>query len=486
MLSIILQSVFFLVAACFAAYVLLELRMVSLSGKSAKKCLSMKGETDAFPKFESLPFVSVLLPIYNENELARRLIYSVTGMDYPVDRLEIIVLDDSSDSTTVLLQSIVKTYEARGVSIRLLRRENRIGYKAGNLIYGMRHARGEFLAIFDADCVPPRDFLLETIPRFKDPNIGFLQTGISYMNRDASFLTMFQALEAGHQQFVTVGLNSGGFMASLTGSSCVWRKACIEDIGGISAETITEDVDLGYRAQFKSWKYVYLRDVVSATELPTTMSAFRVQRERWARGLIQNAVRHIRAMLATPMSVAGRMYAVSLMFSSLFLAMFYLLVLLALPLARLTASLGVLFDITCAVFLLTAIVWAGANFVAGRQGAGLQRREPRLKLLTRSYAYVAMFFPLSLYYFYAAARVLAGKKGEFNPTPKGENEALAKHPPINAVLFLLEILTLLYSLATLANAAFMRNYWVCFFSFIVCSGFALALFLSLRERSAKS
>jgi cellulose synthase (UDP-forming) len=333
--------------------------------------------------------------------------------------------------------------------------------------------------------VPPCDFLLKTIPCFDDPGIGFLQTGIRYTNKDASFLTMFQAMESGHRQYVTVGLHSGGFMASLSGTSCVWRRACIENVGGISAETITEDVDLGYRAQLQAWQYVFLRNVVSATELPATISAFRVQRERWARGLIHNAARHVRAMFAAPMPAARRIYAISLMFSSLLLASFYMLILLALPLTFATEQLGNFFDISCTLFLLAAITWACANSVSGRQGALFQRREPAMRPVLRVYAYVAMFLPLSLYYFCAAARVLAGLRGEFNRTPKGKNAARAHHPPINTVLLLLELLTLAYALVTLSCALLERNYWVCLFSCIVCSGFAATVFLSWQERRAK-
>jgi cellulose synthase (UDP-forming) len=485
MLPILFQSVFFLVVLCYAAYVLLELRMVALSGKREKIRLEGMDATEAPFSPEACPTVSVLLPIYNENEVVRRLLDAVCALDYPADKLEILVLDDSTDATVGMLQALVDAHGSRGVTIRLLRRESRIGYKAGNLIHGMEHATGDFLAVFDADCLPPRDFLLKTMHCFKDPAIGFLQTGIGYTNQDASFLTMFQAMEAGHQQFVTVGLCSGGLMASLSGNSCVWRRACIEDIGGISTETITEDVDLGYRAQLRAWKYVFLRNLASATELPATISPFRVQRERWARGLIHNAARHVRAMFAAPMPASARMHALSMMFSSLLLASFYLLVLLALPLTFMTESLGSFFNLSCTLFLLTALAWACSNFTGSRRGASRNRPEPLMKIVARTYAYVAMFFPMSLYYFCAAVRVAAGLKGEFNRTPKGKSAARAKHPPINALLFSLELLSLAYALATLACAVYMHNYWVCLFSGIVCSGFGLAAFLSWQERRAR-
>jgi cellulose synthase (UDP-forming) len=296
---------------------------------------------------------------------------------------------------------------------------------------------------------------------------------------------MFQAMECGHRQFVITGLSSGGLMASLSGNSCVWRRTCIEDIGGISAETVTEDVDLGYRAQLRAWNYVFLRNVVSEAELPAAMSAFRVQRERWARGLIHNVALHVRAMFAAPMPAERRMHALSMMFSSLLLASFYLLILLALPLALSTESLGNFFNMSCALFLLVSIVWAGANHASGRRGAFLERRDPAIRLLPRAYLHAVIFLPLSLYYFCAALRVLAGLKGEFNRTPKGENAAREKQPPINGVLLLLELLTLAYALLTLACAVRMRNYWVCLFSVVVCSGFAVAAVFSWQERRAR-
>lgn len=178
------------------------------------------------------PVVSVLLPIHNESSVVERLIDAICNLDYPADRLEILVLDDSTDHTSELAQARIQRYSASGINIRHIYRENREGYKAGNLIHGIRQSAGEFFAIFDADFIPPRNFLLKTVPCFRDPQLGFLQTGIGYENREVSFLTRFQAMEMGHQQYVTVGLNEDGDMASLSGSSCVWRKACVEALGG--------------------------------------------------------------------------------------------------------------------------------------------------------------------------------------------------------------------------------------------------------------
>jgi len=235
LLSYVAQSLFLVVVACFALYVVLELRVLLISRKVERRKLAEISRADAGQDDTFTPMVSVLLPVCNESVVVERLIEAVCRLRYPANALEILVLDDSSDRTSELAQARVAHYAALGINIRLVRRRNRKDSKAGNLVNGIRQSSGEFFAIFDADFVPPPDFLLRTMPCFKDPELGFLQTGIGYENRDVSFLTRFQAMEMGHQQYVTVGLSEDGDMASLSGSSCVWRKACVEALGGWNA-----------------------------------------------------------------------------------------------------------------------------------------------------------------------------------------------------------------------------------------------------------
>lgn len=483
MTAAVLQGVFFGIVAWYVVYAVLELRMVLLARKSEKIRLTELDAAD-LPVIDQsrLPLVSVLLPICNESSVVERLIDAVCNLAYPEKKLEILVLDDSTDGTTALAAAVVANHAAQGIAIQLRTRDNRDGCKAGNLSYGINLARGEFLAIFDADFIPPEDFLLKTIPCFEDPGVGFLQTGIGFINQDASFLTRFQAMEMGHQQFVTQGLNRDGCLGSLSGSSCVWRRACVESTGGWNAETITEDTDLGYRAQLGRWKYVFLRDVVSLSELPETISAFRIQRDRWARGLIHNAFRHFRAMLATRMSFMQRLHAVSVMLSSLLLASFFVLVLQSLPLVLMTRSLGSFFDATCVLFLLTVLLWAGSNCVGSWKGGHRAGEEPPRSSVGRMLAYAAMFLPMSLYYFCAGVQVLLGCHGSFNRTPKGGIVWKTDVPAINTILAALEVLTFLYSALALTIALVMANYWIALFNLIVCGGFAMVLHLSWQER----
>ena len=479
MTSLVVQCALALMMGLFVLYVFLEARSVRRSKRGGGIKLVALKEAAAPLSADRMPTVSVLLPIYNEKLVVEKLVDAVCALEYPADKLEILVLDDSTDETLDIAEAHIAQYSARGIPISHVRRKERIGYKAGNLSFGLMLARGDFIAIFDADCLPPPDFLQKVMPCFRDDKIGFLQTAIAYTNRTAYFLTRFQAMEAGHKEDVTTGLSQEGFMASLTGSSCVWRRRCIDAIGGVSAETVTEDVDMGYKAQLHDWKYVFLRDIVSRAELPETMAAFRVQRQRWARGLIHNAVRHAGEMLATPMPLMPRLHAVTLMFSSLLLACFYALLLLCLPIALLTDSLGLFFHCCCAAFLLAAAIWAWYNTA----GQGVTGEEPVSirRQAGRTLGYVMMFFPLSLYYFSAMVQVLAGIRGEFHCTPKGCGRRKMRHPPVNTVLLSLEILSLCYALAGLAISLEEKNYWVSLYAALAAGGFSMTLFFSWSD-----
>ncbi|WP_233835418.1 glycosyltransferase [Paraburkholderia sp. ZP32-5] len=484
LLSWLCQAIFLLVVGYFALYVLLELRVFLISRKVERRKLTELANSAAEAEVERWPLVSVLLPIYNESEVVERLIDAACRLRYPSELIEILVLDDSSDSTTELARAKVERYAAQGVDIRLLRRRNRKGYKAGNLVSGIQQSRGEFFAIFDADFVPPDDFLLKTIPCFRDPGLGFLQTGIGYENHDVSFLTRFQAMEMGHQQYVTVGLSEDGDMASLSGSSCVWRKACVDALGGWNASTVTEDVDLGYRAQFGEWKYAYLRDVVSMSVLPETISAYRIQRERWGRGLIHSAFKHLKQMLLQRMPLMKRMHAVSVMFSSVLLASIYVLILLSLPLMYLAHFDSMSMRWGAIAFFSLVALWGLENAFAARKGARLDSKPNLLKALWDTYRYIAMFLPMAWYYFVGGVRAMLGVHGDFHRTPKGKDGYRAIVPRINSVLIVGEMFTFLYS-AFAVWVGFQRgNYFLIPLNVTVCVGFGMVIYWSWQERQA--
>ncbi len=241
-------------------------------------------------RFAELPRVTIQLPIFNEQFVVDRLIESICRIDYPRDRLEIQVLDDSTDETKEVAQAIVERYRAMGHPIVYLHRTNRVGFKAGALDEGLKTATGEFVAIFDADFTPPADWLMRVIHHFAEPSIGMVQTRWTHLNRDYSFLTQVEAiLLDGHFVLEHGARARTGVFFNFNGTAGMWRTCVIDQAGGWQHDTLTEDTDLSYRAQIIGWKFKYLQDVECPAEVPIEMTAFKTQQQRWAKGLIQTS-----------------------------------------------------------------------------------------------------------------------------------------------------------------------------------------------------
>ena len=240
---------------------------------------------------EDLPVVTTQLPIWNERFVVERLLRAVCAFDYPADKHEIQVLDDSTDETTPLVARLVAQLRAEGHDVQHVHRADRAGFKAGALAEGLKTARGEYVAIFDADFVPPADFLRQTIPFLVlDPRAAFVQSRWGHRNREFSLLTMSQSIGIdGHFVVEQSSRAWNGLFLNFNGTAGVWRKAAIEDAGGWQPDTLTEDLDLSYRAQLAGWKARFLFDVVSPAEIPTDINAFKSQQRRWAKGSIQTA-----------------------------------------------------------------------------------------------------------------------------------------------------------------------------------------------------
>jgi cellulose synthase/poly-beta-1,6-N-acetylglucosamine synthase-like glycosyltransferase len=274
---------YFIVLVLLAGYGMHRYILVYLYYKHKKKRTT---EPDAF--FEDLPRVTVQLPIFNEQYVVERLLESICKLKYPREKLEIQVLDDSTDETVAVARNLVERYAALGNPITYHHRTNREGYKAGALAEGLKTAKGEFVTIFDADFMPPEDFLLRTIHHFTDPKIGMVQTRWTHINRNYSFLTQVEAiLLDGHFVLEHSGRARSGVFFNFNGTAGVWRRRAIDEAGGWQHDTLTEDTDLSYRAQLMGWKFIYLQDVECPAELPVEMTAFKTQQARWAKGLIQ-------------------------------------------------------------------------------------------------------------------------------------------------------------------------------------------------------
>jgi cellulose synthase/poly-beta-1,6-N-acetylglucosamine synthase-like glycosyltransferase len=249
------------------------------------------------------PSVTVQLPLFNERYVARRLLEAVGRLDYPRDRLEIQVLDDSTDETAAIVAETASRLRARGLRVEHIHRRERLGFKAGALAAGLKEAQGEFVAVFDADAVPDRDFLRKTIPHFADAGVAVVQARWGHLNRDFSVVTVAQALGMdGHFAVEQSARSWGHLLLNFNGTAGIWRKAAIEDAGGWTHDTLTEDLDLSYRAQLRGWRIVYRPDLVCLTELPVLITGFKSQQRRWAKGSIQTALKLVPAVVRAPLS----------------------------------------------------------------------------------------------------------------------------------------------------------------------------------------
>ncbi|MDC3354901.1 glycosyltransferase family 2 protein, partial [Flavobacteriaceae bacterium] len=307
------------------------------------------------------PKVTVQLPLYNELYVVERLLKCITALDYPQDKLQIQVLDDSTDESFDLTQKLVSAYQQEGITIELLHRTNRDGFKAGALKEGLKTATGEFIAIFDSDFLPDSDWLYKTLPPFQNSVVGVVQTRWGHLNREYSVWTSIQAfaLDA-HFLLEQIGRNQQQYFINFNGTAGVWRKSCIIDAGNWEGDTLTEDLDLSYRAQLKQWKFVYLDQVVTPAELPVTLEAIRSQQFRWNKGGAENFQKMIRRVLNdSELSLGVKLNAlVHLLNSTMFLSVMIVAV-LSIPVLFIKTqfqSLSFLFDLG-SLFVFSTLIF---------------------------------------------------------------------------------------------------------------------------------
>ena len=309
-----------------------------------------------------LPTVTVQVPLRNERYVVQRILQAVAALDWPRDRLEIQVLDDSTDDTTMLAKTEVARLQEQGCRIYLLHRKHPDGHKAGALAAGLQHARGEYIAIFDADFFPPEDFLRQTVPHLvQDTTLGMVQARWGHLNEAYSLVTRAQALALdAHFTVEHIARNRAGLLMNFNGTAGVWRRRAIEEAGGWQHDTIAEDLDLSYRAQLVGWRALYLPNVVAPAELPPLIAAFKQQQYRWAKGATQTLRKLARPILRSPqLSPAQKVMALLHLSGYLTQPLLLLLLLLALPMAiytphlpALVASLGTLMMLPPLLYLL--------------------------------------------------------------------------------------------------------------------------------------
>ena len=363
------------------------------------------------------PRVTVQLPVFNEVYVVERLIEAVARLRYPRDRFEVQVLDDSTDDTCRVARAAVDRWRARGLVISHRHRTDRVGFKAGALAHGLRFATGELIAVFDADFMPPADFLERAVGVFADPRVGMVQARWGHANRRYSLLTRLQALLLdGHFVLEHGGRHRGGCFFNFNGAAGIWRRAAIESAGGWQHDTLTEDLDLSYRAQLAGWRFVFLPDVVAPAELPVEMSAFKSQQHRWAKGSIQTCRKVLPAVLRADVPLRVKAEAVLHLTANFhYLLVLALCVLIVPALVARTASVGGqrLLLVDAALFGLAALSVVTFYAVSQREIGG--RWWARLRDLP---AMIALGLGLSVNNALAVVEALSGRTGEFRRTPK--------------------------------------------------------------------
>ncbi len=291
--------------------------------------------------FPILPNVTIQLPIFNEMYVVERLLDATSTIDYPKEKMEIQVLDDSTDETSIILKKKVDELRRKGYSVTYIHRDDRKGYKAGALDEGFKKATGEFTAIFDADFVPQKDFLQKTIHYFTDESVGMIQLRWEHMNRNYSLLTRLQSIFIdGHFVIDQAARSRSGRFFNFNGTAGIWRKSCIERAGGWQHDTLTEDLDLSYRAQLDGWRFVYLPDVVTPGELPVEMNSFKSQQHRWAKGSIQTARKLLPKLWRSPIPLKIKLEATLHLTNNLAYMLLIALSILMLPVTLIRFDLG--------------------------------------------------------------------------------------------------------------------------------------------------
>ena len=426
-------------------YALAQLNLLFNYLSSRKK--ADQSETFDLSKEEEVPFVTIQLPVYNELYVMERLLDNIAELRYPREKLEIQVLDDSTDESVETTAAHIKRLQETGLDIQHIRRENRIGFKAGALKEGLKFAKGEFIAIFDADFLPKPCWLEKTVIYFKNPEIGVVQTRWGHINRDYSTLTKVQAfaLDA-HFSLEQVGRNSKGHFINFNGTAGIWRKECIIDAGNWEGDTLTEDLDLSYRAQLKKWKFKYLEDVVTPAELPVVISAARSQQFRWNKGGAENFQKMLtRIITSKNVNLKTKIHSVLHLLNSSMFTCVFLMGVLSIPMLYIKneyAHLRIYFLIMSFFVTSTVIFFICYWFMYKRTfGGGI---VSFIKYIGAFFTFFSIAMGFSLHNTIAVLEGHFGKKSEFVRTPKfnikslkdswKNNKYIKKKPSLNVII----------------------------------------------------
>ena len=485
------KIILFLYAFCL--FLIFYYSVVQVSLAVAYVRTRKKRSLEVAPIFDltNAPKVTVQLPMYNEMYVAERIIEKTAELDYPRDKFQIQVLDDSTDETKEIIANKVKELAAKGIDIIHIHRTDRTGYKAGALDSAMDKVSGEFIAIFDADFVPDTDFLLKTIPYFQDEKIGVVQTRWGHLNKTYSMLTELQAFGLnGHFAIEQGGRSANGHYINFNGTAGIWRKSCIADAGGWEHDTITEDLDLSYRAQMKGWQFKYLEDVISPAELPITMSALKSQQHRWMKGGAEVFMKMWKRLVKDPnVRFTDKIHGLAHLFNSTVFVFILFLSVLSLFVLHIKDSFSDLnFVIQFGSFFIISTIflayyyWSSYRDKKGKTGSDIVRFTGRF------FQFLTVSMALSLSNAVAVIEGYLGIKSSFVRTPKfnvskkEEFQGNKYDKKSLSITNIMEGILMVVFGFTAINRALYGDFGIVSFHLMLTIGYGVIFFSTLKER----
>ncbi|RYY15277.1 MAG: glycosyltransferase [Chitinophagaceae bacterium] len=438
------------------------------------KSRTIKQKSQSFNNEEQFPIVSIQVPVFNERYVIARLLESLGHLDYPKDRFEIQVLDDSTDDTSDIIRTSCENLSDKGIMVTILHRTDRKGYKAGALEEGLPSCQGAFIAIFDADFTPAPNFLKEMLGYFKDPKVGGVQGRWQHRNLHENWLTVIQSyLLDSHFSLEQKGRSAAGYFLNFNGTAGMWRKQCIVESGGWNGQVLTEDLELSYRAQLLGWKFLYNDAVAVPSDLPADVDAFKAQQFRWAKGMAQSSLCHLRAVLKMRISYGKKIHAMAHLLGSVSFLAVLGNILLALPLVIARHYSGT-FSGQSELIVLTGITLPVIclYYSAGTK-SNLSRRDFWLHLPVFLVVYMALSAQNSL----AVVQAWLGHKTPFVRTPKPEsiNKGYTNNTSAWSGTMVVEIIVLLYLLGTTIVCIVWEDYLLLSFLLMALAGSVMLL-----------
>ncbi len=439
----------------------------------------------------SFPVVTIQLPLYNELYVVERLINAVCALNYPKEKLEIQVLDDSDDESIYLTESIIQLKKEEGFLITHIKREKNIGFKAGALQYGLQLSKGEFIAIFDADFLPEKDFLQRLLPYFEDKKIGMVQSRWEHLNRNYSLLTKVQSFGLdGHFTIEQTGRSKAGLFINFNGTAGIWRKTCIADAGGWQHDTLTEDLDLSYRAQLKGWVFEYIEQVATPAELPVELNAFKSQQHRWTKGAIETSKKMIKEVWKTDVGFKKKLFGTLHLMNSYVFLFVFLSSVLSIPVLLIknqTTISRFYFQIMfCFMigFIIVLVFYSVAYF----------SKQKSLKQFASLFPlFLSVSMAMSFHNSLAVLEGFFGFKSDFIRTPKfnitavkggfKNNKYIVKFLPKS---FYIELLLSIYFLGGLFIAFYFTDFGLFPFHLMLFIGFSTLSFYAIKHNLQKT